>query len=72
MQRRHFLQKLILAASTFGLASLPYGIARLLVPGEATKFSNHYVHREHWLTMMNLLMHVLAVGYVVKYARQNV
>lgn len=41
MQRRSFLQKLILAAATFGAASVPYGIYRLLTSSESTAFSNH-------------------------------
>ncbi len=41
MQRRSFLQKLILAATTFGAASIPYGISRLLISSESTPFSNH-------------------------------
>ena len=41
MHRRFFLQKLILAASTLGLASLPYGIARLLAPAESNEYKNH-------------------------------
>jgi len=41
MQRRSFLQKLILAASTFGVASIPYAVARLLAPNEVTDFSTH-------------------------------
>jgi len=41
MQRRFFLQKFILAASTLGLASLPYGLARLLAPAEAQNRANH-------------------------------
>lgn len=41
MQRRSFLQKLIMAASTFGVAALPFGIARILAPVNAADFSNH-------------------------------
>ncbi|MCW9012363.1 MAG: 4Fe-4S dicluster domain-containing protein [Gammaproteobacteria bacterium] len=41
MHRRSFLQKLILAASSFGIAAIPYGVARLLMPGVNTKFSSH-------------------------------
>ena len=41
MQRRNFLQKLIIAASTFGVASIPYGVSRLLVPEKNSIFSNH-------------------------------
>lgn len=41
MQRRSFLEKLILAASTFGVAGIPYGISRLLTPEEKVEFSQH-------------------------------
>ncbi|HEB56277.1 MAG TPA: 4Fe-4S dicluster domain-containing protein [Gammaproteobacteria bacterium] len=41
MQRRSFLQKLIAAASLFGAAVLPYGLARLLSPAVARDFSHH-------------------------------
>ncbi len=41
MLRRNFIQKMILAAGTLGLASIPYAIARLLVPAEFVDFSNH-------------------------------
>lgn len=41
MQRRFFLQSLITAASTFGVALLPYGLSRLLSPAQANSFSTH-------------------------------
>lgn len=41
MQRRNFLQKLIMTASTFGVASIPFAIARILAPVEATEYSRH-------------------------------
>jgi ferredoxin-type protein NapG len=41
MKRRNFLQKLILAASTFSVASVPYVVARMLAPNEVKEFSNH-------------------------------
>ena len=41
MQRRTFLQKLIMLASSFGLAAIPYGVARILMPGADVNFSNH-------------------------------
>jgi len=41
MQRRNFLQQLIMAASTFGVASIPYAIARLSVPNSTPSYSVH-------------------------------
>ncbi|VAW68775.1 hypothetical protein MNBD_GAMMA10-1802 [hydrothermal vent metagenome] len=41
MQRRGFLQKLMLAATTFSLASIPYAVSRLLTSSEVASFSNH-------------------------------
>ncbi len=41
MQRRSFLQKLIVTASMLGAAVLPYGLTRLLSPAEAHDFSRH-------------------------------
>ncbi len=41
MQRRNFLQKLVLAASSIGVAAVPYATARLLAPAEASSLSNH-------------------------------
>jgi len=41
MQRRSFLQNLILAASTFGTAGIPFAVARLLAPQDSANFSNH-------------------------------
>jgi len=41
MLRRNFIQKMVLAGSTLGLASIPYAISRLLVPAETVSFSNH-------------------------------
>ncbi len=35
------LKKLVIAASTFGLASIPFAIARLLSPSEKIQFSTH-------------------------------
>lgn len=41
MKRRHFLHSLIAAASTFGIALMPFGLSRLLAPAQATSFSTH-------------------------------
>ncbi|NOX08177.1 MAG: 4Fe-4S dicluster domain-containing protein [Gammaproteobacteria bacterium] len=41
MRRRDLLKKMIVAASTFGLASVPYAIGRLMVPLTTFDFSNH-------------------------------
>jgi len=41
MLRRSFIQKMVFAASTLGLASLPYAVARLLAPNEKPDFSQH-------------------------------
>ena len=41
MQRRNFIYKLILAASTFGVASIPYGVSQLLVSNNVAGFRNH-------------------------------
>jgi len=41
MQRRNFLQKLIIAASTFGVAAMPYALARLMAPTTTNNFSHH-------------------------------
>ena len=41
MQRRDLLKKLIIAASTFGMASIPYVIGRLLTPDTKVNFSQH-------------------------------
>lgn len=41
MLRRLFLERLILAASTFGIASIPYAITRLSFPLSDTAYSNH-------------------------------
>jgi len=41
MQKRDFLKKMIMLASSFGVASIPYVVARILAPGEIYNYSNH-------------------------------
>lgn len=41
MRRRDLLQKLIITTGVIGLSSLPYAVARLMVPFKPTNFSNH-------------------------------
>jgi ferredoxin-type protein NapG len=41
MYRRILLKKLIITASTFGMASIPFAIAKLLAPNEELNFSKH-------------------------------
>ncbi len=41
MLRRSFIKKMMISASTLGLASLPFAFFRLLVPAEAVDFSQH-------------------------------